>query len=108
MSRKNENQGFICENCGSKVMPLNNGSYRNHCPFCLYSKHVDNIPGDRASECGGLMKPIDIKNKSGKGFQIIFICLECGIKRANIIATDTIQADCMNEIIKLSTSKILY
>ncbi|WDF05905.1 RNHCP domain-containing protein [Shouchella hunanensis] len=34
-----------------------NGSYRNHCPFCLYSKHQDIIPGDRASTCGGLMEP---------------------------------------------------
>ena len=60
MSRELENTGFICQNCGKEVLPLTDGSYRNHCPFCLYSLHVDIIPGDRASDCGGIMKPIKI------------------------------------------------
>ena len=36
-------EGFICENCGRKVEPLGY-SCRNHCPYCLYSKHVDIEP----------------------------------------------------------------
>ena len=36
---------FICENCGKKVGKLGY-SCRNHCPYCLYSKHVDKNPGD--------------------------------------------------------------
>ncbi|WP_419962425.1 RNHCP domain-containing protein [Psychrobacillus sp. BM2] len=31
-------------------------SFRNHCPFCLFSKHLDNYPGDRSSECQDLMR----------------------------------------------------
>lgn len=61
---KKENQGFMCENCGLKVQPLNNGSYRNHCPNCLYSLHLDMKPGDRKSSCKGLMKPIDFRQHS--------------------------------------------
>jgi len=49
-------EDFKCENCGEFVK---GDGYTNHCPECLYSKHVDNNPGDRANECGGLMKPID-------------------------------------------------
>lgn len=31
-------EDFICENCGTEVK--GNG-YTNHCPKCLWSKHVD-------------------------------------------------------------------
>ena len=49
--------GFICGHCGRAVEPLGYSS-RNHCPFCLWSLHADVNPGDRASTCGGLMKPV--------------------------------------------------
>lgn len=100
MGIKKSNKGFICEHCGKKVLPLNNGSYRNHCPYCLYSKHVDNVPGDRMNDCEGLMKPIGIKYNSGKGYQIIQQCLKCGTTKVNIIAEDTTQPDEIDQIIK--------
>ena len=93
MSRKDENTGFICENCGKLVLPLNNGSYRNHCPFCLYSKHIDKLPGDRRAQCHGLMRPLGLRYKPGKGYQIIHRCLRCGAERANKAAMDTVQPD---------------
>ena len=93
MSRKNENTGFTCENCGGMVQPLDNGSYRNHCPFCLYSKHIDILPGDRREKCGGLMAPVGLRYKPGKGYQIIHRCLKCGAERVNKAATDTTQPD---------------
>ena len=34
---------FICENCGKRVPKLGY-SCRNHCPYCLHSKHVDKNP----------------------------------------------------------------
>lgn len=101
MSRIIENSSFTCEFCGRDIHPLTNASYRNHCPFCLYSKHVDNKPGDRANTCGGLMEPIGLKFKSGKGFQIVHRCIRCGVITVNIIATDTIQADEIDELAKL-------
>jgi len=50
---------FICENCNTIVKPLGYTA-RNHCPKCLYSKHVDILPGDRKETCHGLLKPIGI------------------------------------------------
>ncbi|GAP40373.1 RNHCP domain-containing protein [Flexilinea flocculi] len=80
--RKKED--FICENCGKSVK--GNG-YTNHCPFCLYSKHVDIHPGDRSADCGGLMKPIRIEIH--KGEKIIYHqCLKCGYVKANKSAPD--------------------
>ncbi|MEK7218066.1 MAG: RNHCP domain-containing protein, partial [Patescibacteria group bacterium] len=32
---------FTCEHCGTGVAPLPHGTSRNHCPRCLWSKHVD-------------------------------------------------------------------
>ncbi len=101
LSRSSENQSFKCYNCGEQVLRLNNGSYRNHCPFCLYSLHVDNLPGDRSNTCKGLMEPIGIINSSKKGIQIIHHCVKCGVNKVNKIATDDIQSDSLDEIIKL-------
>lgn len=88
---------FICENCGKKVSKLGY-SCRNHCPFCLYSKHVDIEPGDRAEDCHGLLEPIGIE-KNKKGYIIIFRCKKCGEIRRNKIAED----DDIDKVIELST-----
>ena len=101
MSRDQENIGFTCEHCGQSVVSLTNGSYRNHCPYCLFSLHVDLIPGDRRNKCGGLMKAIGIQYKSGKGYQIIHRCLRCGEKSVNKVAENTAQPDDINLIIEL-------
>lgn len=93
MARNLENTGFICKNCYEIVNPVSNGSYRNHCSFCLYSVHLDIIPGDRASTCRGLMKPLHLNYKSNKGWQIVHMCLTCGVKKACRIAQDTVQPD---------------
>ena len=99
--KKDENKGFICEQCGSSVLPLTNGSYRNHCPFCLHSKHLDYLPGDRKCMCGGLMRPVGIEYSRKKGYQLIHRCERCGVRSRNKIARDTIQPDDTVEIIKL-------
>jgi DNA-directed RNA polymerase subunit RPC12/RpoP len=101
MSREEENSGFVCLHCGKTVLPLNNGGYRNHCPHCLYSKHVDKKPGDRKEACGGLMEPIAIRFRSGKGYQIIHRCISCGEERCNKAAGDTVQPDDIEALIQL-------
>ena len=103
MSRKNENTAFACLECGFKVIPLSNGSYRNHCPECLHSLHVDHTPGDRASPCRGLMEPIGMRHKPGKGFQILHRCTTCGEVRANRVATATVQPDRLEALLCLPT-----
>ena len=80
---------FICEHCGATVEPLDRGSYRNHCPRCLYSKHVDKEgPGDRASLCGGLMEPVGVEHQAKKGWMIVHQCIACGKKITNKRAPD--------------------
>ncbi len=79
-------QGFICENCKREVPPLGYSS-RNHCPFCLYSLHVDNNPGDRDNECHGLMKPIGVLFEK-KGRVIVHKCQKCNVVKKNISAND--------------------
>ena len=101
MSRKSENTNFVCQNCGKSVIALTNGSYRNHCPFCLYSMHVDKNIGDRQSSCNGLMKPIGIVYNSKKGYQIIHICCKCSVKRLNKVAQHTEMPDDFDMVLSL-------
>jgi len=82
------NEAFICEHCGAEVPELHNGSYRNHCPFCLYSLHVDIFPGDRANPCGGLMAPVGVEQHSKKGWVILYRCERCGETGKNKAALD--------------------
>lgn len=84
------NEAFVCQNCGEKVEPIKfGGSYRNHCPFCLYSKHVDTeIPGDRQNSCLGLMKPIGLFTRRTGEYVLVHKCEECGFERYNRIAGD--------------------
>ena len=88
---------FKCENCGKKVPKLGY-SCRNHCPYCLFSKHVDINPGDRQEKCHGLLEPIQIETNTKKGYIIIFKCQKCGAIKKNKMAED----DDMNKIIELS------
>lgn len=89
---------FICENCKTKVEKLNYTA-RDHCPNCLYSKHVDIMPGDRNNLCKGLMKPISIE-KYKNTYKIIYKCSKCGQLHKNIMAND----DNYDLIIKLSVN----
>ena len=55
------NEVFVCKVCGRTVVPAGAGSeHRNHCPNCLCSKHLDEEPGDRMADCGGVMEPIAV------------------------------------------------
>ncbi len=82
------NDAFVCGHCSSDVLPLANGSFRNHCPHCLWSRHVDVVPGDRASSCGGLMEPVAVEGSSAGGWKITQRCVDCGHERANVAALD--------------------
>ena len=92
-------ESFICENCNKKVEKLSYTS-RDHCPYCLYSKHVDINPGDRMNTCKGLLKPTGIE-KFKDTYKIIYKCEKCGEIHKNIVASD----DDMNLIIELSIAK---
>jgi hypothetical protein len=87
------------------VVPLTNGSYRNHCPACLYSKHVDVVPGGRASTCHGPMRPVRHEQRSGKGWVIVHCCERCGSARSNRMAVDTCQPDDLDALARLATGR---
>lgn len=80
-------EGFICEVCKKKVLPLGYTA-RDHCPYCLCSLHVDNNPGDRMCECHGVLKPIGVEKSKKDSFKIIYKCDKCGIIKKNIMAKD--------------------
>lgn len=89
-------EDFICENCGYEVKKLGYTA-RDHCPNCLYSKHVDINPGDRQNNCKGLLKPVGIE-KFKDSFKILYKCEKCKNDHKNIMAID----DNMDLIIEIS------
>ena len=94
-----KDEEFICDNCGKSVGKLLYTT-RDHCPYCLYSKHVDINPGDRANKCLGLLVPIDIE-KFKSSYKIIYKCNICGMIHKNIMASD----DVFEKIIVLSKKR---
>ncbi len=72
-------ENFTCKKCGYAV--TGNG-YTNHCPQCLYGKHVDINPGDRLEDCLGLMEPIAIEVKNDK-YIITHRCAKCNKEKKN-------------------------
>ncbi len=100
---KNDN-GFICAHCGREVEPLGYTS-RNHCPFCLWSLHLDINPGDRACECQGQMEPVKVITDAKKGYIIIHRCTKCGEIHRNRAAHEAKnQPDNKKLIISLTAS----
>lgn len=83
------NDSFTCENCWKNVKKHPEWSARNHCPFCLSSKHLDeNFPWDRASECKWIMEAIDIDYKKNKWYMIKHKCKKCSKEILNKVAPD--------------------
>lgn len=76
---KRNKEDFVCLNCGAQV---SGDGYTNHCPHCLYSRHVDVHPGDRAADCGGLMAPVAVSQKDGQ-YRILHRCQVCGAEKWN-------------------------
>ena len=69
-------EDFVCDHCGAEV---SGDGYTDHCPVCLWGKHVDVNPGDRAADCKGAMEPIATAQKNGQ-FRIEYRCEKCGHK----------------------------
>lgn len=91
------NEGFTCLHCSREVPPHPTSS-RNHCPYCLWSLHVDVSPGDRLNTCRGLMRPVGIEAREGK-MKILYACEKCGVAAKNKVAPD----DNSDKIVELST-----
>ena len=91
-------EDFVCEKCGAHV--IGNG-FTNHCPECLWSKHVDNNPGDRAAICKGMMEPKAIEGSS-PSYRILHECLLCGHTKRNAITPN----DSITAILKIAKGRV--
>ena len=92
---------FRCGHCGnpvSSMQMLSGVNNRNHCPYCLWSCHLDLYSaGDRLSACKGQMKPIGLTMKKSRNkyrldargeLMLIHECAECSTLSINRIAAD--------------------
>ena len=80
---------FICSSCGRTVLSAGYGTrQRNHCPYCLWSSHVDITTGDRRSLCRGRMVPLSVCAAESGEWSIVHRCEKCGFMRLNRIAGD--------------------
>ncbi|TVR29099.1 MAG: RNHCP domain-containing protein [Spirochaetaceae bacterium] len=80
---------FVCIKCAITVAPPENGTHnRNHCPYCLSSRHVDLRPGDRRSGCRAEMEAIGVHVQADGEWSIIHRCTGCGILKLNRIGPD--------------------
>ncbi len=92
---------FRCAHCHAIVSSahlLSGVNNRNHCPYCLWSCHLDLFAaGDRLSACKAPMKPIGLTMKRGRNkyqreargeLMLIHECIECRTLSINRIAAD--------------------
>ncbi len=95
-----EDRDFTCARCRrpvSAARALSGVGNRNHCPYCLCSRHMDwREPGDRLSACKQAMPAVALAlkhsaNKYARGggeLMLLHLCPDCGRVSANRIAAD--------------------
>jgi hypothetical protein len=95
-----EAAGFHCIHCRqyvSSARPHSGVGNRNHCPYCLHSRHLDwQRAGDRLAACKGSMQPVgltfkQISKRYGVAYgelMLVHRCTECGKLSINRIAAD--------------------
>lgn len=101
ISRSSTFEDFRCAHCKvivSCAHLLSGVNNRNHCPYCLWSCHLDLYAGgDRLSACQGQMKPIGLTMKKGRNkyqreprgeLMLVHECVECKSLSINRIAAD--------------------
>lgn len=111
---------FRCGHCHALVSSahfLSGVNNRNHCPYCLWSCHLDlYASGDRLSACKGQMKPIGLTLKMGRNkyrreaggeLMLIHQCVDCGTLSINRIAADD-DADSLLDIYRFSIENHIH
>ncbi len=89
---------MVCHNSVSAEAAISGVRNRNHCPYCLSSRHLDLFEaGDRLSACKARMRPVALTLKktakkypgAGQGeLMLVHLCDECGKPSINRIAAD--------------------
>ncbi|MDE1855420.1 MAG: RNHCP domain-containing protein [Candidatus Micrarchaeota archaeon] len=90
-------EDFTCFNCGIEVRGT---GYTDHCPDCLWSLHVDNNPGDRASKCRGRMKPTGV-TFDRNSYTIDYVCTKCGAKK-RFKASEADNREILSSLVKVA------
>ena len=88
-------EDFTCGRCG---MEVHGTGFTNHCPYCLWSRHVDRNPGDRRESCCGMMRPVALEERRGE-YVVVHRCEVCGIIRKNRTAPED-SFEAMIEVMK--------
>jgi hypothetical protein len=129
-----DEQGFTCRHCALYVpcdSALSGVQNRNHCPYCLWSRHLDwRIAGDRLAGCRAAMQPIGLTIKRSRNkyagtrdgeLMLIHRCTICAKVAINRIAADDsatailqifdgsaqTSADCQAELDRMGVSILL-
>jgi hypothetical protein len=98
------NPDFRCIHCTAYVsaqVGLAGVQHRNHCPYCLWSRHMDlRSGGDRLSACKSAMEPIGLtlkrlnkkyaRDNTGE-LMLVHHCTRCGTLSINRIASDDLE-----------------
>ena len=87
--RRGGPSSFRCGHCGLDVAVQAQGTaHRNHCPNCLWSRHLDDHPGDRAADCASAMEPIAISVRGDGEWVLVHRCTGCDTVHLNRTAGD--------------------
>ena len=110
-----DEQGFTCRHCALYVPchpALAGVQNRNHCPYCLWSRHLDwRIAGDRMAGCRAALLPIGLTIKRSRTkyagardgeLMLIHRCTICAKVAINRIAAD----DCAAAIMQIFDSSV--
>ena len=108
------NTDFKCQHCGSYVSAarfIAGVGNRNHCPYCLWSRHMDLFEaGDRLAACKAPMRPVGLTLKRSRNkyasaangeLMLVHKCTDCERSSINRIAADDI-SDAIMEVYEAS------
>lgn len=99
------NSDFKCLHCQSYVSAavwLAGVQNRNHCPYCLWSRHLDLFEaGDRLAACKAPMRPVGLTLKRSRNkyasvsvgeLMLVHLCTDCSRISINRLAADDVSA----------------
>ena len=97
------NRDFKCQHCSAYVSTsrlLAGVANRNHCPYCLWSRHLDLFEaGDRLAACKAPMRPVGLTMKNSRNkyarigsseLMLVHLCTDCECISINRIAADDV------------------
>ena len=97
------NADFMCKHCGAYVSAsraLAGVANRNHCPYCLWSRHLDLFEaGDRLAACKAPMRPVGLTLKNSRNkyarigsgeLMLVHLCTHCERISINRVAADDV------------------